>query len=123
MVSKPPATEPGATAPEEGRAMASKPERFFPKTDPSPAIVPLPGSLHDEWVRCGKPTCHCRLGGTERHGPYVRRHYREDRRTRRRYVRRAQVPAVCAAIAAWQVRHPSRRTVLRQLRELACIVG
>jgi hypothetical protein len=38
-------------------------------------------------------------------------------------MRQADLPAVCAAIAAWQVRHPSRRTVLRQLRELACIVG
>jgi len=28
-----------------------------------------PASLHEEWRRCGKPTCHCAKPGDPGHGP------------------------------------------------------
>jgi len=49
-------------------------------------------------VRCGKPACRC--AGGEGHGPYVFLHWREGGVQRRRYVRRADVAAVRAAVAA-----------------------
>jgi hypothetical protein len=29
-----------------------------------------PGSFQEERLACGKPGCHCRQGGDQRHGPY-----------------------------------------------------
>lgn len=28
-----------------------------------------PGSVHETWSRCGKPTCHCAKDGDRGHGP------------------------------------------------------
>ncbi len=56
-------------------------------------------------VRCGKLGCRCANG--ERHGPYWFLHWREGPVQRRRYVRRADVPAVEAIITE---RHAVDRT-------------
>ncbi len=29
----------------------------------------IPGSLHETWSKCGKPTCHCATEGDPGHGP------------------------------------------------------
>ena len=29
----------------------------------------IPGSLHETWSKCGKPTCHCASEGDPGHGP------------------------------------------------------
>ncbi len=96
------------------RAQARRPRtengRLLPK------IVPLRGSLHAEWKRCGKPSCHCAAGA--RHGPYFYRHERVRRRQRKVYVRPDQVEAVRASIGAWKERHPPARSVRRELAEL-----
>ena len=91
--------------------------RFSPKTRESP---PLPGSLHAEYVRCGKAQCRCAQGA--RHGPYFRRFWRQHGRTYKQYVRRADVEAVRTALAAWQALHPplwQLRLLLTELGRLA----
>ena len=36
---------------------------------------PLPGSVSEQFIRCGKPGCHCRRG--QLHGPYFYRIWRD----------------------------------------------
>ncbi len=78
---------------------------------------PLSGTLRAETVRCGKPACRCALGG-ERHGPYLYRRWREDRRQRRQYVRPADAEGVQAAIATWRRLHPPAWQTRQELAEL-----
>ena len=35
---------------------------------PKPIPAELPGAVCQQWVKCGKPNCHCARG--ELHGPY-----------------------------------------------------
>jgi hypothetical protein len=90
-----------------------KNRRIVPK---SPAVEPLPGSLHAAWVRCGKAGCRCAWG--ELHGPYWRRQWRERGRTRRAYVKQADVEQVLAGLAAWRESHPPARALRQELVEL-----
>jgi len=91
---------------------------FLPKTPP---VSVLPGSLHARFVRCGKVGCRCTTGLL--HGPYWRLAWREDGRTRWRYVRRRDVPEVRRALVRWRQCHPSLRTLRRDLRDLRRILG
>ena len=94
-----------------------KSRHFSPKTPP---VTPLPGSLHAEYVRCGKANCRCTRG--ELHGPYWRRFWRENGRTYRQYVHLAEVEQIRAAVLLWRVEHPSVRTLLGKLRELRRLI-
>lgn len=38
--------------------------------------IPIPGTLHALYARCGSPTCPCATDKQKRHGPYYRWHYR-----------------------------------------------
>ena len=65
----------------------------------------LPGTVCQQWVRCGHPGCRCASGRL--HGPYFYRFWRDGGRLRKQYVRRSDVErGQCQA----------RR---RELRELA----
>lgn len=75
------------------------------------------GSVQWEWRRCGKVRCRCARG--QLHGPYARLVWREDGRTRRRYLPRDQVPAALAARASYRARYPSARELAAQLRDLS----
>src|SRR5438105_839525 len=90
-----------------------KNRRIVPKT---PAVEPLPGSLHAAWVRCGKAGCRCTRGAL--HGPYWRRQWRERGRTRRQYVKQTDLEQVRAALAAWRERHPPARALRQEVAEL-----
>jgi hypothetical protein len=84
-----------------------------------PKIAPLPGSLHAEWRRCGKPTCRCTRG--ELHGPYWVRRWWEHGKQRKVYVPRHRLAAVAAGIARWQQLHPpiwAMRQMLAELKRL-----
>ena len=83
----------------------------------STTVSPLPGSLHARFMRCGTTGCHCRTDGAL-HGPYFRRFWREDGRTRSVYVPLAEVPRVAAACARHHELHVSRRAFQRMLRSL-----
>jgi hypothetical protein len=52
----------------------------------------LPGTVHAQYVRCGKQNCHCRNGLG--HGPYFYHYWREGGRLRKRYLRSSEVDAV-----------------------------
>ena len=87
-------------------------EQISPKTREA-----LPGSLHAEYVRCGKAVCGCMHGG-EPHGPYWRRYWRQGGRTHKAYVRRDAVEQTAEAVALWRQRHPTVRSLVRELRAL-----
>jgi len=89
-----------------------------------PKIEPLRGSLHQEWRRCGKPTCRCAKQGPEQrlHGPYYRRRWWENGQQRRQYVRPGDVATVEAGIEEWHKLHPPVwwcHQMFRQLIRLA----
>lgn len=39
--------------------------------------LPIPGTIHELYARCGSETCPCANDKTKRHGPYPRWHYRK----------------------------------------------
>jgi hypothetical protein len=78
--------------------------------------VSLGGSLHAVYVRCGTAGCRCSRGAL--HGPYWRHQWRENGRTRRRYVRQADVARLRAELTAWRVQQPTLTGLRRQLTEL-----
>ena len=85
----------------------------------SPKMAPLPGVLVLSFKRCGAARCKCARG--ELHGPYWRHQWREDGRTRRRYVKLAEVELLRAQLTAWQEQHPPLaplRSELALLRRL-----
>lgn len=59
----------------------------------------LPGTVHEQYIRCGKPNCRCAQG--QLHGPYYYRFWRDRRgRLHKDYVRKADLEAVRAACEA-----------------------
>jgi hypothetical protein len=68
----------------------------------------LRGSVHAQWVKCGKPGCQCSRGHL--HGPYYYRFWREDGRLRKEYVARTDLAGVLRAIEA-------RRTEEKQIKD------
>jgi hypothetical protein len=74
------------------------------------------GSLHALYVRCGTVGCRCARG--ELHGPYWRHQWRENGRTRRRYVRQAEAARIAAELDTWRAEHPTFRSLRQELREL-----
>jgi hypothetical protein len=81
-----------------------------------PKIVPLPGVLLANGVRCGKPACRCTRG--ELHGPYLYRRWREGGRQRRQYVPQRDAARLTAALAEWRRLHPPVYRVRQELAEL-----
>lgn len=94
-------------------------EQFSLKTA-KPSAMPLPGSLHAEWVRCGKALCRCMNGGPP-HGPYWRRFWRDGERTRKQYVPLAKLGVTQAACDRHQQLHLSRRAFHRMARAFSTL--
>lgn len=80
--------------------------------DPSVAAydLPLAGKIQAQYIRCGKPTCHCASG--EAHGPYYYRTWRDGGRTRKVYVKPDEVDAVRKSCEL----HAEYKTLLRSIR-------
>ena len=81
-----------------------------------PQMESLPGSLHLEMKRCGRPSCRCARG--ELHGPYVYRHWWEQGRQRKQYVRDGDLERVQAALARWREEHPRAWEVRKAMQLL-----
>lgn len=64
-------------------------DELLPKKEHGP---PLKGTVHAQWVTCGKPGCKCARG--ELHGPYWYRFERVKGRLHKRYIPRAELDAV-----------------------------
>ena len=75
-----------------------------------------PGSLHLDWVTCGKPTCRCARGIL--HGPYVYRHWHEGGRRRKAYVPAHELQRVMAEMELCRALMPRPSEMKRLLREL-----
>ena len=79
--------------------MKTKTENPLPKM--------LPGSVHAQYVRCGKPTCRCARG--ELHGAYYYHFVRVGGRLKKRYLKAPEVEQARAACAAWREAERVRR--------------
>jgi hypothetical protein len=42
--------------------------------------LPIPGTLHELYARCGSKTCPCFTDNAKRHGPYIRWHHKTNGR-------------------------------------------
>jgi hypothetical protein len=60
----------------------------------------LAGSLVAQYTTCGKPTCRCARG--RKHGPAYYLYWKEQGRSRSRYVPREHVSAVRRQIRAYE---------------------
>lgn len=59
--------------------------------------------IYKQFKKCGKATCRCAGGAL--HGPYYYRFYREDRRLKKQYLRKAEVPPDVLAEGIRRKRH------------------
>ncbi len=69
------------------------------------------GSLVEQYVTCGKPSCRCRQG--EKHGPVYYLYWKDEGRSRSLYIPRDQVPELRDQIATYR----------RFQSELAAVLG
>ncbi|MDQ3648901.1 MAG: hypothetical protein M3458_01220 [Acidobacteriota bacterium] len=96
--------------------MKSKTENLLPKT--------MPGSVHQQYVHCGKATCKCARG--ELHGAYYYHFVRVDGKLKKRYLRATEAEQVEAACAARREHEREGREQTRQtwqsLRELRALL-
>ena len=89
---------------------------------PKQSIVPLPGSIHLQMIRCGKTWCQCSSGGSK-HGPYFYRFSRVKGRQHKVYVPRGEVSQVLEAIRHWKELHPPAYQLLASIRELEALLN
>jgi hypothetical protein len=69
--------------------------------------MPLTGTVHAQFVRCGRPNCRCREGHL--HGPYFYRFWREGGKLRKEYVRPKDVNNIRAQCEARREARQHRR--------------
>lgn len=74
----------------------------------------LKGSVHAQWVKCGKPACHCSRG--ELHGPYFYLFHRENERLRKTYVKRSELPWVLSSVLTHRLQRRRAKDAWRLLR-------
>lgn len=79
--------------------MENKTKNLLPKM--------LPGSVHQQFVRCGKATCKC--AGGELHGPYYYHFVRAAGKLTKRYLKAHEVEQMRTACLAWQEELRARR--------------
>jgi hypothetical protein len=79
--------------------MKNKTEDSLPKK--------MPGSVHAQYVRCGKPTCKCARG--ELHGPYFYHFVRVGGRLTKCYLKAHEVEQMRLACTAWREEGKARR--------------
>ena len=88
--------------------MKNKTEDSLPKK--------MPGSVHAQYVRCGKPACKCTRG--ELHGPYFYHFVRVGGRLAKRYLKAHEVEQMRLACTAWREEERARRARSRETRQL-----
>jgi hypothetical protein len=94
--------------------MKNKTDDLLPKNEPKPKPDKLPGTIHQQFVRCGKLNCKCRARG-ELHGAYFYHFVRVGGKLTKRYLKPAQVEIVQAACAARQAAERIERISDREL--------
>ena len=86
--------------------MKNKIENLLPK------IVTQGGTVHKQFVRCGKLSCKCARG--ELHGAYHYYFVRVDGRLKKRYLKADEVEAIHAVCKA---RREDEKATRRQVRQ------
>jgi hypothetical protein len=94
----------------EGGALPSQTE----SVEPSPKHAR--GAICAQWVRCGRPWCHCMHDGPK-HGPYYAQFWWQDGRRRKRYVRQQDAAQVVVACAERRTVQRERRAVIEATRQ------
>ena len=89
--------------------MQKKQRKTLPKT--------LPGSVQPQFVRCGRPACHCANGAL--HGPYYYRFWWEGGRLCKAYIKRAELEQARALCLAGRVQRKQERELSRQMEQKA----
>lgn len=96
--------------------MKNKTEDSLPKK--------MPGSVHAQYIRCGKQMCKCTRG--ELHGPYFYHFVRVSGRLTKRYLKTHEVEQMRLACAAWREEEKVRRTqsneTWRLIREMKALL-
>ncbi len=72
--------------------MKTKTEKALPKM--------MPGTVHAQYVQCGKPNCKCADG--ELHGAYYYHFVRIGGQLKKRYIKASEVEQVKTACLKWQ---------------------
>lgn len=72
--------------------MQTKTQKLLPKM--------LPGTVHAQYVRCGKTNCKCSRG--ELHGAYYYHFVRVGGRLKKRYLKTSEIESIQIACAARQ---------------------
>ncbi len=85
--------------------MKTESEKVLPKT--------MPGTVHTQFVRCGKSNCRCANG--ELHGAYYYHFVRVGGRLRKRYLKASEVEEIQAACLARQV---AKKREIKSTKEL-----
>lgn len=89
--------------------MKNKTEDLLPK------IAAQGGTVHRQFVRCGKASCKCARG--ELHGAYYYYFVRVGGRLRKCYLKSDEVQAVMAACRARRADETARRMETRQAHQ------
>lgn len=92
--------------------MKTKTQEVLPKT--------IAGTVHKQFVRCGKPNCKCSRG--ELHGAYYYHFVRVGGRLRKRYLKASEIDETHEACFRRRREEKTRRlktkTAWNQIREL-----
>lgn len=92
--------------------MKTKSEKALPKM--------MPGTMHAQYVKCGKQNCKCANG--ELHGAYYYHFVRVGGKLRKRYIKASEVKQIRIACQARQREQNKRIEMLRKhwqkLREI-----
>jgi hypothetical protein len=92
--------------------MKTKTQNLLPKM--------MPGTVHEQFVRCGKANCKCFSG--ELHGPYFYHFVRVDGRLTKRYLKASVVEEIREACLARQSDEKEQRketdAIWRKLRRM-----
>lgn len=88
--------------------MKNKTENLLPKM--------LPGSVHVQYVRCGKATCKCARG--ELHGAYYYHFARVDGKLTKRYLKAHEVEQIRVACQARRKEESAKRKQSRETWQL-----
>jgi hypothetical protein len=87
--------------------MKNKTENSLPKM--------LPGSVHAQYVRCGKASCKCARG--ELHGAYYYHFVRVGGKLKKRYLKAHEVEQIRDACSAWREEQSERRAQSHEVRQ------
>jgi hypothetical protein len=84
--------------------MKNKTEDLLPKK--------MPGSVHAQYIRCGKRTCRCAQG--ELHGAYFYHFVRVGGKLKKRYLKAQEIEQMRAACSVWREEKKARRERSRE---------